>query len=277
MKIEILKDYLGFGVAGNFTNHLNEAGEITEFSQIKTEESNAPKGLFPFYIKNSNSFLNTFPFSNKYIYFHGRKKDKLQAEPEVALICDFIYDGNKILDIIPKYFTAFNDCSLRVQNGKKLSTKKNWGMNTKGISNEIIRIDDFSENGVLSKYCISSFIKRNDKLYNYGTVSAVKSYSYFFDKLKNWMIEMFNTQKDCGPLEELGQFLFGVNKSKGLVIAAGATAYSEFGKRNYLESEDELFIYVYNSHKYSHNDILNDINNKNIHLEECSRLHQIVY
>lgn len=125
--LEDLKDYLGFAVAGNFAGHLGEAGEADEFSIIQTKEKDVPKGMFPFYIKGHNSFLGTYPICDEIILTHGREDDKLQIEAEVALICDFIYKNEKVVDIIPKYFTAFNDCSLRFQDGNKLSTKKNWG------------------------------------------------------------------------------------------------------------------------------------------------------
>ena len=275
MQVNDLEDYLGFAVAGNFAGHLGEAGEADEFSVIQTEEKNAPKGLFPFYIKGHDSFLGTYPISNNVISTHNRESDKLQAEPEVALICDFIYKDGKVIDIIPKYFSAFNDCSLRIQDGNKLSTKKNWGINTKGISEDFIEIDNFSETGILSKYHLSSFIKRDGKLHNYGTISAVKTYSYFFTQLKDWMINKFNTQEDCGPLEELGQFMKNAKDAKGMLIAAGATAYADFGKKNFLKKGDELFIYVYNARVYSHQNIINNIDS-NVKLPECSRLHQVI-
>ena len=63
MQVNDLEDYLGFAVAGNFAGHLGEAGEADEFSVIQTEEKNAPKGLFPFYIKGHDSFLGTYPIS----------------------------------------------------------------------------------------------------------------------------------------------------------------------------------------------------------------------
>ena len=275
MQANDLKDYLGFAVAGNFAGHLGEAGEADEFSVIKTEDKNAPKGLFPFYIKGHDSFLGTYPISYDVLSTHNRESDKLQAEPEVALICDFVYENEKVIDIIPRYFSAFNDCSLRFQDGNKLSTKKNWGINTKGISTDFIEIDNFSETGILSKYHLSSFIKRDGKIHNYGTISAVKSYSYFFIQLKDWMINKFNTQEDCGPLEELGQFMKNAKDAKGMLIAAGATAYSEFGKRNFLKKGDELFIYVYNARVYSHQNIINNIDS-NTKLPECSKLYQLI-
>ena len=274
--LEDLKDYLCFGVAGNFANHLGEAGEADEFEAIKTEDKNVPKGLFPFYIKNHDSFLGTYPISNDVIFTHGREDDKIQAEAEVALLCDFVFEGNIIKDIVPKYFSAFNDCSLRVQDGNKLSTKKNWGEKTKGISKDFIEIDNFTETGKLDKFHISSFIKRDGILHNYGTISAVKSYSYFFTQLKDWLIDKFNKQVDCGPLEEITQFLKKLKEAKGMLIAAGATAYSEFGKKNFLKKADEIFVYVYNAHINSHQDILNNVNGNMKVLRECSVLHQVI-
>lgn len=181
INLDELKDYLGFGVAGNFANHLGEAGEADEFSVIETKEKDAPKGMFPFYIKGHDSFLGTYPICDEIIKTHGREGDNLQVEAEVALICDFIYENEKVIDIVPKYFSAFNDFSIRIQDGNKLSTKKNWGgPKTKGISQECIEIDNFTEEGILNRYHIASFIKRNGIVHDYGTTSAVNSYSYFF-------------------------------------------------------------------------------------------------
>lgn len=276
MLLEDLKDYLGFAVAGNFANHLGEAGEADEFSVIKTDEKDAPKGMFPFYIKDHKSFLGTYPICDEIILTHGRESENLQVEAEVALICDFVYENGKVVDLIPRYFSAFNDCSIRVNNGEKLSTKKNWGINTKGISQDIIKIDDFSQKGILSKYHITSFVKRNGIVHDYGTTSSVKSYCYFFEKLRVWMIDKLNNQEDCGPLEELTQFMSNAKNAKGILIAAGATAYTEFGKNNFLEKDDEIFIYVYNAHAHSYQDIMNDMCGVDTFLGECSKLHQYV-
>ena len=277
MLLDDLKDYLGFAVAGNFANHLGEAGEADEFSVIKTEEKNAPKGMFPIYIKGHDSFLGTYPICDDIIETHDREKDNLQVEAEVALICDFVYENEKVIDIIPRYFSAFNDFSIRIQDGNKLSTKKNWGPNTKGISQEIIEIDNFTQKGVLSRYHIASFIKRNGIVHDYGTTSAVKSYSYFFEQLKDWMIEKLSTQEDCGPLEELTQFLkVAAKDAKGILIAAGATAYADFGKKNFVQKGDEIFVYVYDAHSHSFDDIFNDMCGMDTFLGKCSKLHQYV-
>ena len=257
IKLEDLKDYLGFGVAGNFANHLGEAGEADEFSVIETKEKDAPKGLFPFYIPGHDSFLGEFPICHDKI--NHCDMEQLQVEAEVALICDFVYENGKLVDLKPKLFGAFNDCSNRVQDGNKLSTKKNWGESSKGISTEFIELDGFDENSNISKFHIASFVRRDGILKDYGTTSAVKSYSYFFNQLKNWMIDKFNSQEDMGPLEDLPPFIKDINKHKGLIIAAGATAYTDFGKNNFLEKGDEIFVYVYNAHFHSFEDIMQDM------------------
>ncbi len=213
-----LKDYLGFGVAGNFANHLGEAGEADEFSVIQTKEKDAPKGLFPFYIPNHDTFLGEFPVCTHKI--NHNDMEHLQVEAEVALLCDFQYEDGKLIDLKPKYFGAFNDCSNRIQDGNKLSTKKNWGEFSKGISPDFIGIDNFEEDGILSKFHIASFVRRDGILKDYGTTSAVKSYSYFFKQLKEWMIEKFNNQEDLGPLEKINPFIKDLDKHKGLLIAA---------------------------------------------------------
>ena len=130
---------------------------------------------------------------------------------------------------------------------------------------------------LLSRYHIASYIKRNGIVHDYGTTSAVKSYSYFFEQLKDWMIEKLNTQEDCGPLEELTQFLkVAAKDAKGILIAAGATAYTDFGKKNFLKKDDEIFVYVYNAHAHSFQDIMNDMCGMDTYLGQCSKLHQIV-
>ena len=96
-------------------------------------------------------------------------------------------------------------------------------------------------------------------------------------KLKDWMVEKLNTQEDCGPLEELTQFLkVGAKDAKGILIAAGATAYTEFGKHNFLKKGDEIFVYVYNAHFHSFDDIYNDMRGMDTYLAQCSKLHQYV-
>ena len=108
MKIEEFKDYVGFGIAGNFAHHLDQAGEAKDFVDVEVEEENAPKGLFPFYQpKPNHTFLNTFPLSSSQIVLPNIEGAKVQMEPEVALLCNIVYNKkNKVKKIEVKSFCA---------------------------------------------------------------------------------------------------------------------------------------------------------------------------
>ena len=55
-----LKQAATFGVAGNFTGHLEQAGEARDFTQVKTAEKNAPKAVFPTYLPKSGNSIPVF-------------------------------------------------------------------------------------------------------------------------------------------------------------------------------------------------------------------------
>ena len=48
-KGDFVSEILGFGIAGNFALHLEQAGEADDFALVKTDDEYAPKGIFPFY------------------------------------------------------------------------------------------------------------------------------------------------------------------------------------------------------------------------------------
>lgn len=174
---------VGIGVAGNFTGHLEQAGESGDFINVRTKDVHAPKGLFPFYLPHHpSSHLSKFPLSAVAI----NKPDdtsNLQIEPEVALICDVSYKNDKVESITPKLFCAFNDCSIRKEGAKKISEKKNWGEHSKGISPHMLPIDSFEKGGILDGYRLASFLKRNGQILEYGIDSKVSEYSYFHGEL----------------------------------------------------------------------------------------------
>jgi hypothetical protein len=275
MSKQHLKKFLGFGVAGNFAHHLEQAGEASDFVNVKVEDENAPKGIFPFYLPQSGSFLGIYPLSSDTIN-HPRTQDgNLHMEPEVALVCEMVYDGNRVVDIVPNFFTAYNDCSIRKEGAKKISEKKNWGEKTKGISSQILPIDKFEQGGVMDSYHIASFLKRDGKLYQYGEDSPVLTYNYFYGQLKEWIIQKLNGQKDEGPLEDLHQYILEANKPQGMVISIGATSYTEFGENNFLQIGDEIFVYVYDSNSYSFEQIETHAKGEGYEpLKFCSFLHQ---
>jgi len=275
MSKQHLKEFIGFGIAGNFAYHLEQAGETSDFVDVKVEDSNAPKGIFPFYLPSSETFLGTYPLSSQNITHPRTQNGNLQMEPEVALICEIIYEDGVVKDIIPNFFTAYNDCSIRKEGAKKISEKKNWGEETKGISSQIIPIDKFCEGGILDNYNIASFLKRDGVVYPYGQDSSIKTYNYIYKQLQNWIIEKLNTQKNEGPLEDLHSYIQQCNYPEGMIISIGATSYTPFGESTFLEIGDEIFVYIYDSSKYSFKNILENTKSNDMQtLSNCSILHQ---
>ncbi len=264
---------IGFGIAGNFAHHLEQAGESEDFIGVEVESKDAPKGIFPTYVPHEKSFLNVYPFSSKNIRFIEDKN--IQMEPEVALRCDISYDKNgDICSLLPRSFMAYNDCSIRVEGAKKISHKKNWGEETKGISQQEIEIDKFTKGGIMDQYSLTSFIKRDDKVIQYGENSELLGYSYFYEKLQKWIIEKLNTQKDQGPLEDLKSLIKIAKQPKELLISIGATRYTEFGERHFLQKGDKLFVIVYNHNLYNHDDIIKMVEVENLNKKSLSLLKQ---
>ena len=268
------KDIIGFGIAGNFAHHLEQAGESADFVDVVVDEEDAPKGIFPTYVPYHDSFLGTYPFSSKKIaYLEGKN---LQVEPEVGLLCDVRYEDGKISALLPRRFMAYNDCSIRVEGAKKISHKKNWGEDSKGVSQDTIAIDSFREGGVMDGYSLTSFIKRGEKIIQYGENSALLGYSYFYEKLEKWMIQKLNQQKDTGPLEDLQALLSAASYPKNLLISIGATRYTEFGEHHFLERGDILYVIVYPHKKIKHEEIIPMIKENHFALGISTLIQEVV-
>ncbi len=244
-----LKNIIGLGVAGNFAHHLEQAGELEDFKNVVTEEADAPKGIFPFYLPGSKSFLGLYAIGMDRLELPGYEANA-QVEPEIAVLFTVVYnDRYEVADLIAEKFTTFNDCTIRKEGAKKISEKKSWGPNSKGIGDKWIEIDRFEEGGVMDRYHLCSFVKRDGIMHPYGVDAPLSGYSYFYDKLKNWLIEKMNTQKDFGPLEDIASHLKACGYPKQALISIGATAYAEFGEKNYLQSGDEVYVIAYDSTK----------------------------
>lgn len=253
---------IGFGVAGNFAGHLEQAGEAADFVTVAVKEVTQPKAIFPFYLPNINSgLLATYPLSSTNIT-PPNDADNLQIEPEVALICDVIYstdvnDGHQIVSaLILRQFGAYNDCSIRKPHAKKISEKKNWGANSKGISDHLITIDHFSVGGVLDSYRIASFHCRDGEIHRYGEDSAVIGYSYFHDTLLDWIIERMNHQQDVGPTENIAELLAQSQYPTQAVISIGATRYTPYGETHFLQTGDTSIVVVYDGNRYNAEEIM---------------------
>jgi len=244
-----LQDVICLGVAGNFAHHLEQAGELKDFENVVTAEPDAPKGIFPFYLPGSDSFLGLYSIGTDTLNLPDYEANA-QVEPEIAVLFDIIYNDKKeVTDLIAQKFTTFNDCTIRKEGAKKISEKKSWGLNSKGIGDKWIAIDKFEEGGVMDNYHLCSFVERDGVLHPYGVDAPLLGYSYFYTKLKTWLINKMNTQVDFGPLENIAEHLQTCDYPKQALVSIGATAYAEFGEKNYLKNGDEVYVIAYDKNK----------------------------
>lgn len=264
LDIEGLKGVIGLGVAGNFAGHLEQAGEASDFADLKLDDPRAPKGIFPFYVPRAGRpaddsdatahFLHRFPISPDRIRLASREENH-QIEPEVALLCDLAYGtadaSGRVVSVTPRLAMAHNDCSIRREGAKKISEKKNWGADSKGTARQAIEIDRFERGGVLDHFRIACFLLRAGKLHEYGVDSAVSSYSYFYGQLLAWLVHKLNDQADAGPLENVARWLEIAGRPAQALISVGATRYTDFGETHFLEPGDVSIVVLYDARAFS--------------------------
>lgn len=230
------------GIAGNFAEHLIQAGEASDFIHIATESDRAPKGLFPIYLPGFSNFLGVYPLSHHVIAADFAEQPRLQMEPELAVLFAVSYDEEgRVTTVTPQAFTAFNDCSNRI-NAPKISLKKNWGNASTGIGQDWFELDELSEQGCLQDYVIACSLARAGLVTAYGQTTPVKHYSYWNQALLEWLINQLNSQRDQGPLEDMPAILAKLAQPKQLIISLGATRYTAFGEACYLQPGDRLHI-----------------------------------
>ena len=280
------KKFLGLGVAGNFALHLDQAGEAEDFKDIMTADEAAPKGMFPFFLPrqqnpvnqaelHAKKILTTYPLGADYIKL-PKEDVNVQAEPEVAIIFDLKYTAGELSSVTPRYFGAYNDYSIRVKGAEKISDKKNWGHETKGFSNSIIEIDKFTKGGIMDNYSICSFLRRDDEVHAYGEDVELTGYSYFHEKLSDWILNQIRTQENFGPLEPLSEYIHACDHPEEAIISIGATRYTEYGEKTFLKAGDQSIVIVYDNTKYSSADILECVKTSKYPSENISVLAQKV-
>jgi len=278
------KNFIGLGIAGNFALHLDQAGEAEDFKEIMTAEEAAPKGMFPFFLPKVRNPVNKAELHAKEIlsiYPLGADNIKLpkddvkvQAEPEVALVCDLEYTMGRLTNIVPKYFGAYNDCSIRTDNAKKISEKKNWGHGCKGLSNTLFPVKGFLEKSNMDHYSICSFLKRDGDIHAYGEDVEISGYSYFHEKLIDWMTNQINTQENFGPLEPIFEYIQACDYPTKAIISIGATRYTQYGEKTYLQEGDEMIVIVYDTNNISSNEVFEAVKSSNYDHNNMSVLAQ---
>jgi hypothetical protein len=232
----------GFGVAGNFTGHLEQAGEAADFVGVKAEVG-APKGLFPWYVHGHDGPLGAWPVSTDTIDHPGGGYS-IQTEPEVGLSCAVQYGSDGLVRaLLPDALAAWNDCSIRRPLAPKISRKKNWGPHSKGCAAHVLPIKGLAPGGRADTLRLASFLVRDGVRHAYGEDSPVVGYSYFHQQLLDWLVDRLNHQIDEGPLEHLRPML--AHRPPRAWISIGATRYTPFGEATMLEPGDESIVAVY--------------------------------
>ncbi|MFM5237929.1 DUF5718 family protein [Aeromonas veronii] len=258
MQIAAESKFIGLGVAGNFAGHLEQAGEASDFVAVVVRDTTAPKALFPFFVPGHPGQLGVFPLSDKAIFLPEAAvsgDEKVQIEPEVALWCELEYAGKQVVAIHPRAFGAYNDCSIRRPDAKKISEKKNWGEESKGLAANLLPLSGFAAGCELDDYRIACYLERDGKLHAYGVDSAAIDYSYFHGKLLDWAIDKFNYQQDEGPAEHIQGLLAQAGHPPHALISIGATRYTPFGETHFLKPGDTSCVVVYPGSRYSEADI----------------------
>ncbi|MBO0768360.1 MAG: hypothetical protein J2O48_06715 [Solirubrobacterales bacterium] len=252
---DALRTSFGFGVAGNFAGHLEQAGEAVDFVHVEAA-AEAPKGIFPWYAPGAPtsaipSFLHTFPVADQEIAFPAGA-DNLQIEPEVGLIAEVHYgDGGQVTQLTPTAVGAFNDCSIRRPNAAKISEKKNWGAASKGAAARYFPVSDLAAD--TTNLRLASFLVRDKQAHAYGVDSAVSDYSYYGTRLLDWIVERLANQQGAAetPLEPVGAYLQAAGKPGQVLVGIGATRYTEFGESTYLQPGDDSVVVLYDATQHT--------------------------
>ena len=239
--------WAGFGIAGNFAGHLEQAGEVKDFLSLKKAGS-GPKGMFPFHLSIAEHFLAADPLSSSALALP--EGAQVQCEPEVALACELHYGPANAVTIKPLAFAAFDDASIRREGAPKISVKKNWGSGSKGLSSRWIELPaGLVAGSSLDTWRLASFLGRDGEWRAYGVDSPVAGYSLYGPDLVTWIEEKLSAQADEGPLEDLPSLLAAAGRPELAVIAIGATRYTDLGETTYLQPGDSFAVAVYDPAK----------------------------
>lgn len=234
--------WAGFGVAGNFAGHLEQAGEIRDFAML-VRSGNGPKGMFPFHLAVEGP-LGIDPVSSEVLALP--EGAQIQGEPESALLCDLAYPAEGGVLVTPRAFGAFDDASIRREGARKISEKKNWGMGSKGASPRWIDLPDGLVPGCpMDQYRIASFRCRDGVWEAYGVDSPVLGYSLYGPALVEWIQDRLWNQIDEGPLENLRELLESAGRPTKAVVTIGATRYTALGETGWMQPGDRFAVCVY--------------------------------
>lgn len=257
-----LRTWFGFGVAGNFAGHLEQAGEAADFVNVASQGA-APKGIFPWYAPGYDSFLGGFPLSCDAIKLPKSPETldapwNLQIEPEVGLACEVQWVGDTVSSLQPFALGAFNDCSIRRPNAAKISDKKNWDPESKGVAQRFFEISDLTPDGPTATLRLLCHLRTADgQEHEYGVDSPLLGYSYYGEVLLDWIVERLANQKGSAetPLEDVGALMVASGHPAKLLVGIGATRYTPLGESTYLQPGDQAVVRVYDTDSDAHSEL----------------------
>ena len=245
----------GYGVAGNFAGHLEQAGEAADFARVAPVTPEAPRAVFPWYIPSpapgTPDFLHVFPISSDRLTLPEGTAVNLQIEPEAGAVAEIAYDdAGLVTSITPRYLGAFNDCSIRREGAVKISHKKNWGPASKGVAAQFFDIGDLTPDGPTATLRLVCFLEGSDGAeHAYGVDSPLLGYSYYGEVLLDWIVERLANQKGSPdtPLEDVGALMVAAGRPDHALIGIGATRYTPLGESTYLQPGDRAVVRVYDT------------------------------
>ena len=253
LDLDEMHGWFGFGVAGNFAGHLEQAGEAVDFTNVESA-GNAPKGIFPWYVPGHDGLLGEFPLSHDALMVPRTTEAdgplNLQIEPEVGLACEVVWAGDTVATLRPFALGAFNDCSIRRPNARKISDKKNWGPASNGVAREFFEVHVLSPDGPTATLRLLCHLRTADGIHHeYGVDSPLLGYSYYGEVLLDWIVERLANQKGSPdtPLEDVGALMVASGRPDRVLIGIGATRYTAYGESTYLQPGDEGIVRVYDT------------------------------
>ena len=159
---------------------------------------------------------------------------------------------------------------------EKISDKKNWGQDSKGFSTSLIKIDKFQDGGIMDNYSICSFLKRDGEIKAYGEDVELNGYSYFYNKLTDWMLNQLINQENFGPLESIESYIEACGNPKEAIVSIGATRYTEYGENTFLKSGDEVLVVLYDRNSHSLESVVKNLQDRHYRHDNMSVLAQKV-
>lgn len=243
------------GIAGNSAGHLQQTGESQAFTQF--DDANKPQALFPIYVPQAQEhYLAVMPYSSHQLILPEDEQAKAQMEPEVALKLQATYSADgQLIRLTPVAMTLVNDVTYRNASVTRLAQKKNWGRASKGLAAAEIQINDFSHAANLGSYRLCGFHQRDGLWQLAGEDVALTQYSYFYSELLQWLVEQIQQQQETGLFHNIQSLLTQANLPDTLLVAIGATRYSDYGQQHQLLSGDQTVVALYDSARYHFDEI----------------------